>query len=105
VLRFANRDDDWKPRSFADKEQVLATADLEHVAIPVAEASRGRQVGRSFGPFQPREKLLCAAKNDHRIDSVIHNRMRGTFARKSNADVRRHSAPTRAGPTDNDSGA
>src|SRR5262245_271799 len=39
-----------KPRSFADEKQVLAPADLQNVAVPVAEPSRGRYVGRSLGP-------------------------------------------------------
>src|SRR5205085_11230626 len=72
VLGLANRDDDWKPGSFADEEQMLATADLENVAVPVAEPSRRHDVGRSLCPFQSRQQLACAPENDHRIDSVIH---------------------------------
>ena len=75
----------------------LSMADLENVAVPVAEPSRGRYVGRNLGPFQPREKLLCAPENDHRIDSVIHITMRGTSARRSS---RRFAAPFRADARD-----
>ena len=94
-LRFANWDDDRKPRAFADEKQVLATADPEDVAVPVAEPSRRYHVGLNFGPFQPHEQLACAPQNDHRIDRVIHIRMRGTTC----AQIERRSAAPFRGDT------
>jgi len=105
VFRLANRNDDRKPRMFADENQVLATSNAQDVAVPVAEPSRRRHAGRNLCPFESHEQLACASKNDHRIDSVMHITMRGTFARRIE---RRSAAPfraARAGPSDRDSGA
>jgi len=62
-----NGNHDRKSGPFADEQQVLATTDLEDVAVPVAEPCRGLDSGQVICLFQAREQLLCATKNDHRL--------------------------------------
>ncbi len=51
-------------------QQVLASADPEGVAIPVAEPGRGLDGRQGADVFQPDEQLLCAPENDHQFVSL-----------------------------------
>jgi hypothetical protein len=50
---------------FADEQQVLTTAQLEDVAVPVTEPRRGFDGGQVVGLFQPRQQFPCTPQNDH----------------------------------------
>lgn len=55
------------------KKQVLTSADLEDVAVPIAEP-RGGLDGRQVAYlFQPDEQLLRAPENDHQFVSVPYD--------------------------------
>ena len=69
-LRLTDRNDDRKSRPFADEKQVLASADPEDVAVPVAEPRRGLDGRQVADLFQPDKQLLCAAENDHQFVSA-----------------------------------
>lgn len=68
-----DRNDDRKPRSFADEQQVLASVNSQDVSVPVAEARAGLDGRQLAGLFQPDEQLLCTPQNDHRFVSLPYD--------------------------------
>ena len=73
LLRFAHWNDDRKSRPFADEEQVLTSADLEDVAVPVAKPRGGLDWRQAVDLFQPNEQLLCAPENDHQFVNLQYD--------------------------------
>jgi hypothetical protein len=72
-LHLSDRKDDRKSRPFADEEQLLTSADLEDVAVPVAEPGRGLDGRQGADLFQPDKQPLRASENDHQFVNVQYD--------------------------------